>query len=136
MNYLNPFLEQESLTLMFVALGVGIIGMGFGRMRGKDFLQLHRWVMTGAVLLNLASVFLVMLPSLFGFYINPNVNLSSSFSILQTVHGVIGFPTVTMTLLFVFNDLPKPTKKWMRITAVLWITSIALGAVVYYIMPS
>ena len=135
-NYLNAFLEQESLTMMFVALGLGIIGMAYGKIRTKDSLQFHRWIMTGAVLLNLISIFLVMLPSLYIFYIDPSANVASSFSILQIAHSVIGVPTTTMTLLFVFNDLPQPTQKWMQLTAFLWILSIALGAVVYYTMPS
>ncbi|MGD0644755.1 MAG: DUF420 domain-containing protein [Candidatus Bathyarchaeia archaeon] len=129
-------LQQESLTLVFVALGLGIIGMAFGKIKNKDSLQLHRWIMTGAVALNLISIFVVMFPSLVIFYINPSVNTSSSFSILQVIHSVVGFPAVTMALIFAFNDLPKNTKKWMVATAILWVTSIALGAIVYFTMPN
>jgi len=131
-----PLLQQESLMLVFVALGLGIIGMAFGRIKNKDSFQLHRWIMTGAVALNFIAIIVVMLPSLVFFYINPNVNSYSSFSILQIVHGIIGFPAFTMAMIFAFNDLPKQTKKWMVLTAVLWLTSIALGAVVYFTMPS
>ena len=131
-----PLLQQESLTLVFVALGIGIIGMAFGKIRNKDSLQLHRWIMTGAVGLNLIAILVVMFPSLVIFYINPNVNASSSFSILQIIHSVIGFPAFTMAMLFAFNDLPKNTKKWMVATAILWLLSIALGAIVYFTMPS
>ena len=131
-----PLLEQESLMLIFVALGLGIVGMAFGRIKNKDSFQMHRWIMTGAVALNLIAILLVMLPSLVFFYINPDMNTSSSFSIVQIIHSVVGFPAFTMALIFAFNDLPKNTKKWMIITAVLWLTSIALGAVVYFTMPN
>jgi uncharacterized membrane protein YozB (DUF420 family) len=131
-----PLLQQESLMLVFVALGLGIIGMAFGRIRNKDSFQLHRWSMTGAVGLNLIAILVVMFPSLVIFYINPNINVSSSFSILQIVHSIVGFPAVTMALIFAFNDLPKNTKKWMVATSILWLTSIALGAVVYFTMPN
>ena len=132
----SPLLEQESLMLIFVALGIGIVGMAFGRIRNKDSLQMHRWIMTGAVSLNLIAILVVMLPSLVFFYINPNMDPSSSFSILQIVHSIIGFPAFTLALIFAFNDLPTKTKKWMIITAILWFTSIALGGVVYFIMPN
>ncbi len=135
-NYMNSFLVQESISLMFVALGLAILGIGYGRLKTKEALQLHRWVMSGAVILNLISIFLVMVPSLFLYYIDLSNSVSSGFSILQIVHSVEGIPAVILSVMYLFNDLPQPTKKWMRITAVLWLTSIALGAAVYYTMPS
>jgi uncharacterized membrane protein YozB (DUF420 family) len=135
-NYMNSFLVQESISLMFVALGLAIIGLGYSRIRSKEFLQLHRWVMSGAILLTLVSIFFVMFPSFYIYYVTPSNNVSSSFSILQIVHSALGVPPATLTVMYLFNDLPQPTKKWMKITAILWIISIALGAVVYYAMPS
>ena len=131
-----PLLQQESLVLVFVALGLGIMGFAFGKIKNKDSFLLHRWIMTGAVGLTLIAALVVMLPSLVFFYINPNMNTTSAFSITQILHGVIGFPAMALALIFAFNDLPKNTKKWMTITAILWLTSIALGAVVYFTMPN
>jgi uncharacterized membrane protein YozB (DUF420 family) len=121
---------------MFVALGLVILGIGYARLRSKESLQLHRWVMGGATVLTLVSIFFVMFPALIIYYIAPNISFFSSFSILQIVHSAIGVPPVILTVMYLFNDLPKPTKKWMKITAILWVVSIALGAVVYYTMPS
>ncbi len=135
-NYMNSFLVQESIALMFVALGLAILGIGYGRLKTKEALQLHRWVMSGAVILNLISIFFVMVPSGYLYYINLSNSVASGFSILQIIHSVEGIPAVILSVMYLFNDLPQPTKKWMRITAVFWITSIALGAVVYYTMPS
>lgn len=92
--------------------------------------------MTGAVALNLIAILVVMLPSLVFFYINIDADIFSSFSILQIIHSIVGFPAFASALIFAFNDLPKNTKKWMIVTAILWLTSIALGAVVYYTMPN
>ncbi len=92
--------------------------------------------MTGAVVLNTISIFIVMLPSIYIFYSNANFSVVSSFSILQIVHASVGFPASVMALLFVFNDLPQPTQKWMRFTAFFWLLSVALGAVVYFTMPT
>ncbi len=135
-NYMNSFLVQESISLMFVALGLAIIGTGYARIRTKESLQLHRWIMSGAIILSLISIGFIMIPSLFIYYTTLSNSVSSPFSILQITHSIIGIPPVVLTGMYLFNDLPKPTKTWMRITIVLWLISIALGAVVYYTMPS
>ncbi len=135
-NYMNSFLVQESIALMFVALGLAILGIGYARIKTKESFQLHRWVMSGAVVLTVIAIFFVMFPSLFIYYTTMSNSVSSGFSILQIVHSVEGVPAVGLSVMYLFNDLPKPTKKWMRITAVLWIVSIVLGAAVYYTMPS
>jgi uncharacterized membrane protein YozB (DUF420 family) len=135
-NYMNSFLVQESIALMFVALGLAIIGFGYARIKNKEFLQLHRWIMSGAIILTMVAIFFVMFPSLYIYYVSPSNNFSSPFSILQIIHSVIGVPPAILTVMYLFNDLPKPTKKWMKITAALWILSIVMGAVVYYTMPS
>ncbi len=135
-NYMNSFLVQESIAIMFVALGLVIIGMGYGRIKNKEFLKLHRWALSGAIILNLVSIFFVMVPSLWIYYTTLSNDALSGFSILQIFHSAEGVPAVILSLMFLFNDLPQPTKKWMRITAVLWIVSVVLGAAVYYTMPS
>ena len=135
-NYMNSFLVQESISLMFVALGLAIVGIGYARLKSKEALQMHRWVMSGAIVLSLISMAFVMLPSLVIYYINPSVGFFSGFSILQIAHSVEGVPAVILSVMYLFNDLPQPTKKWMQITAILWLISIALGALVYYTMPS
>lgn len=134
-NYMNSYLAQESIALLFVALGLAIIGIGYARLRTKEGLQLHRWMMSGAVILSMASIFFVMFPSLYLYYSDPSYSLTSGFSILQIIHSVEGFPAAVLSIMYLFNDLPQPTKRWMQITAILWFTSIALGAAVYYTMP-
>ena len=135
-NYMNNFLVQESIAIMFVALGLTILGIGYARIKTKESFQMHRWVMSGAVVLTVVAIFFVMFPSLFIYYTTLSNNALSGFSILQLVHSAEGVPAVILSVMYLFNDLPKPTKKWMKITAVLWIVSIVLGAAVYYTMPS
>ena len=133
-NYMNSYLVQESIALMFVALGLAIIGMGYARIKTKESFQLHRWIMSGAIILSLISIFFVMFPSLYIYYTG-GYSVTSGFSVLQIIHSIEGLPAVVLSVMYLFNDLPHPTKKWMRITAVLWLISIALGAAVYYTMP-
>ncbi len=135
-NYLNSFLVQESIAIMFVALGLGILGIIYGRLKTKEFFHLHRWTMSGAIILSLFSIFLVMFPSMYFYYTTDGVDFLSGFSVLQIIHAIVGAPAAVLTVMYLFNDLPKSTKKYMRITVALWLTSIILGAVVYYTMPS
>ena len=133
-NYMNSYLTTISITLMFVALGMAFMGIGYARLKTPEFLKLHRWMMSGAIILSLISIFFVMFPSLYIYYTG-GYSVTSGFSILQIIHSVEGFPVVLLTLMYLFNDLPKPTKIWMRTTAILWFISIALGVAIYYTMP-
>jgi uncharacterized membrane protein YozB (DUF420 family) len=135
-SYLNSFLVQESISLMFVALGLAIIGFGYARLKTKESLQLHRWMLSGAVILSMIAIFFVMFPSLYIYYTTPGVDVFSGFSILQIIHSIVGYPAVMLSVMYLFNDLPQSTRKWMRVAALFWIISIVSGALVYYAMPS
>jgi hypothetical protein len=110
-SYMNSYLAQESIALMFVALGLAIIGIGYARLKTPESLKLHRWMMSGAVILSLISIFLVMFPSLYLYYSNPSYSTTSGFSILQIIRSVAGFPAAILSLMYLFNDLPQPTGK-------------------------
>jgi uncharacterized membrane protein YozB (DUF420 family) len=127
-----PEASQMTLTVMFVAFGVLLIGIGFPRIsKTKQSLLQHRWTLTVAVALTLGAVLLVMLPSAFRFFIDPNVNLLSTLSIITLVHAVIGVPAATIALIYVFGDLPVNVRMWMRITAALWVATMAVGVVLF-----
>jgi uncharacterized membrane protein YozB (DUF420 family) len=124
--------SQTTLTLMLVVLGVVAIGIGFGYLtKTKESLLQHRWTLTVAVVLTLGAVFLVMLPSAFLYYIDPDVQFFSSLSITTIVHSALGVPAVVTALIYVFGDLPTKVKKWMRVTAVLWVATLVLGVVMF-----
>jgi uncharacterized membrane protein YozB (DUF420 family) len=72
-----------------------------------------------------------MLPSFFRFYIDPDVMLFSTVSITTVIHGVVGVPAVATAVIYTFGDLPMKVKKWMQLTAILWITDIGLGVVLF-----
>ncbi len=125
-------LSQLTLTLMFVVLGVLLIGIGFGFLaKNKESLLQHRWSMTVAIALALLAIFFVMLPSAVRFYIDPDVQFLSTLSILTIVHGVIGVPAVMLGVIYAFGDLPQKTKRWMRWAAVFWTISLAIGVLVF-----
>ena len=134
--YLNSFLVTESITLMFVALGLSIVGFAYAKLKTPESLKLHRYIMSGAIILTFISMFAVMIPSLYFYYALPQGSLTSGFSILQIIHSIESIPTAALSVMFLANRLPQPTGRWMRIMAGLWLVSIALGAVVFYTMPS
>jgi uncharacterized membrane protein YozB (DUF420 family) len=125
-------LSQATLMLMFVVLGLLLNGIGFGRVvKSKESLLYHRWILSATVVLTCLAIFLVMLPSAFRFYIDPDVMLFSNVSITTVIHGVVGVPAVATAVIYAFGDLPMKVRKWMRLTAILWITDIGLGVVLF-----
>src|SRR5512135_729255 len=125
-------ISQATLMIMFVVLGIVLIGVGFGKIaKTKESLMQHRWALTAAVALAFIAVFTVMVPSTFRFYIDPDLMLFSNMSITTMIHGVIGVFAVATGLIYALGDLPVNVKKWMRTTAVLWLADIAIGVVLY-----
>ena len=125
-------LSQFTMTLMFIVLGILLIGIGYGfLLKNKESLLQHRWAMTVAIILALLAIFFVMVPSFVKFYIDPDVEVFSTLSIMTVVHGIIGLPAIVIGVIYAFGDLPQKLKNWMRWTAALWIISLAVGVLVF-----
>lgn len=127
-----PVVSQTVLNIMLVVLGIVVVGIGFGfLMKEKMGLRQHRWILTVSAVLALAAIFLVMLPTAFRFYTDPDVEMFSSMSIYTIIHGIVGAPAILTAVIYVFGDLPTKTRKWMRITAFLWVGSTLLGVILF-----
>ena len=125
-------LSQFTLTLMFVVLGILLIGISFGLVaKSKESLLQHRWSMTAAIVLTLIAISLVMLPAFVRFYIDPDVQFFSTLSVMTIIHGVIGVPAVVIGVIYTFGDLPQKVKSWMRWAAVFWSISLIMGVVLF-----
>jgi uncharacterized membrane protein YozB (DUF420 family) len=117
---------------MFVVLSIFLFGLGYGLLiKSKDRLKLHRWSMSMGAILASVSIFLVMLPTLYNFLIDPNLELISSLSIFTLIHAIIGVPAITIGLIYAFGDLPQKTRSWMRWAAVFWVASLAFGILLF-----
>jgi uncharacterized membrane protein YozB (DUF420 family) len=124
--------SQSTLTLMFVVLGIIVIGIGFGLIaRSREGFLQHRWAMSVATALALSVIFLVMLPAPYNFYIDADLQFFSQLSILTLIHGVLGAPAVILGLTYAFGDLPQKTKRWMRWAALFWAISLILGVLLF-----
>ncbi len=124
--------SQTTLTAMFVVLAIILIGIGFGRVsKNRESLLLHRWSMSVAVALSFMAILLVMLPTAFNFYIDPDLQFFSSLSLFTFIHLVIGVFAISLGLIYAFGDLPQKLRRWMRWTAIFWVVSLALGTIVF-----
>ncbi len=124
--------SQTTLTLMFVVLGMILIGVGLAFVtKTKENLLQHRWVLSAAIALTLGAIFLVMVPAAFTFYIDPNAQFFSAISATTIIHGILGALAVTTAVIYAFGDLPQNVRKWMRISALLWIATLGLGVILF-----
>jgi len=129
----SPIVSQTVMSAMFVSLGVFLVGMGFGYVtKNKEGLLQHRWVLSSAVALTLCAVFFGMLPSLIRYYGDTDVEFFSALSAVTILHAVVSAPAIIIATYYVFGVLPqKNLKKWMRLTAALWIASFAIGVFLF-----
>lgn len=130
-------LSQLTLNVMLVVLALAIMGIGFGRLaKSKESLRQHRWTLTTAIILALVTIFFVMTPSFFVFYIDPDVQVFGSLSITTLIHSGLAVPAIISAIVYAFGDLPVNVRKWMRLIAALWIAATVIGVVLFLQMVS
>jgi uncharacterized membrane protein YozB (DUF420 family) len=129
----SPIVSQTVMSAMFVSLGIFLVGMGFGYVtKNKEGLLQHRWILSSAVALSLCAIFFGMLPSLIRYYGDTDVEFYSALSAVTILHAVVSAPAIIIATYYVFGVLPqKNLKKWMRLTAALWIASFAIGVFLF-----
>jgi uncharacterized membrane protein YozB (DUF420 family) len=128
-----PVVSQTVMSIMFVSLGIFLMGIGFGYLsKNRENLLQHRWVLSAAVTLTLGAIFFGMLPSFIRYYGDTDVEFYSALSGVTMLHAVVGAPAIIISTYYLFGVLPKKNlKKWMRLTAVFWAVSIAIGVVLF-----
>ncbi len=124
-------LSQTVLTLMFAVLGVLLVGWSFGFLKNKEALLQHRWTLSAMLVLTLIPVALVMAPTMYRFYTDPDVMPLSGISITQIVHTIVAIPALATALVYAFGKLPANVKKGMRWTSALWVASMVLGVLLF-----
>jgi uncharacterized membrane protein YozB (DUF420 family) len=129
-----------NLTLLLeIAMGAGLL-IGAFLARRRRFRQ-HAWCQSVIVLLNLAVIVLVMIPSL-RIQVIPRIpaKLGKAYYALATAHAALGTITEIAGLYILVaagtNVLPEKFriteyKKWMRTVLVLWWVVLLLGLATY-----
>jgi uncharacterized membrane protein YozB (DUF420 family) len=127
------------ILLLEIAMGVGLlIGALLARMRR---FRAHAWCQSAIVLLNLAVIVLVMIPS-FRAHVSPKIplKLSKPYYALATAHAALGTGTEIAGLYILLaagtGVLPEKFritkyKAWMRTVLVLWWFVLLLGLATY-----
>jgi uncharacterized protein (TIGR03382 family) len=128
------------LTLLLeIAMGVGLL-IGAWLARRRRFRQ-HAWCQSAIVLLNLAVIVLVMMPS-FQVQVVPEIplRLAKTYYALATAHAALGTITEIAGLYILLaagtGVLPEKFritkyKAWMRTVLVLWWFVLLLGLATY-----
>jgi uncharacterized membrane protein YozB (DUF420 family) len=132
--------SYANLTLLLeIAMGVGLlIGALLARM-GR--FRAHAWCQSAIVLLNLAVIVIVMIPS-FRVHVSPKIprKLGKPYYAVATAHAAIGTITEIAGLYILLaagtSVLPEKFritkyKLWMRTVLVLWWVVILLGLSTY-----
>ena len=132
--------HYAKLTLLLeIAMGVGLV-IGAVLARQRRF-QAHAWCQSLIVLLNLAVIVLVMIPSL-RVQVIPKIplKLGKAYYALATAHAAIGTITEIAGLYILLavgtSVLPEKFritkyKLWMRTVLVLWWAALLLGFATY-----
>jgi uncharacterized membrane protein YozB (DUF420 family) len=142
---MKAFLETAAplvanvVLVLEIAMGIGLL-LGTRLARKGRFRQ-HAWCQSTIVLLNLAVVVVMMIPS-FRVHVLPRVpaKLGKAYYALATTHGAFGTVTELAGLYIVLSAgtkvLPEKLritryKAWMRSVLVLWWVVLLLGMATY-----
>jgi plastocyanin/uncharacterized membrane protein YozB (DUF420 family) len=137
----NPPARATFTLVAEIVLGLALL-VGAGLARRKHY-RAHRYWQSAVVLLNLALIATVMLPS---FRESVLPELPSSLGLedygVAAAHGVLGLIAELLALYVLLaagtNLLPERWrltryKLWMRSTLVLWWLALSLGSATYYL---
>jgi len=140
-NFLGTVAPPHADVALFleIAMGVGLL-IGAFLARRRRFRQ-HAWCQSVIVLLNLAVIVLVMIPS-FRLQVIPKVplKLGKSYYAIATAHATLGTITEIAGLYVLLaagtSILPErfritKYKRWMRTVLVLWWVVLLLGFATY-----
>jgi len=127
------------VLVLEIAMGVGLL-VG-ARLARKGRFRQHAWCQSAIVLLNLAVVAVMMIPS-FRVHVLPRVpaKLGKAYYALATTHAAIGTVTELAGLYILLSAgtsvLPEKVritkyKVWMRSVLVLWWVVLLLGMATY-----
>ena len=129
----------DLVLLLEIAMGLALL-IGAMLVRKGKF-RVHAWCQSAVVLLNLAIVVLLMIPS---FYVHVSRNipakLGKAYYALPTAHAALGSITEIAGLYILLaagtNVVPQPFrmtnyKLWMRSVLALWWLVLLLGLATY-----
>jgi len=132
-----PIASDVNLVLQIIIVIILLVGFKYGKTKTASSLKTHGRIMTVVVILNAASILLVMGPV---FVLYFGAVLAEPFVIgfpLTLVHHSIGIIAEILGAVLVFKKFGN-VRMWMRLTLVLWLISWVLGVFFYiwYYVPA
>lgn len=132
-------LVADLVLLLEIAMGAGLL-MGAWLARKRRFRQ-HAWCQSAVVLLNLAVIIVMMVPS-FSIHVLPRIpaRLGRAYYALGAGHATVGTLTELAGIYILLSAgtsvLPEKFritkyKLWMRTVLVLWWVELLLGIATY-----
>jgi len=135
---LEPFISPQ-VNAMFQLIILALLVVGIGIKRRKKF-ALHGMIMLAAVILNLFSFFLIMLPSLLRTEIVITQPLQA-VSIVALIHSSVGLVVMILGIWLVASWHLQSSikncfknKRLMRLASVLWLVVLLIGFLLYYLL--
>jgi len=135
---LEPFISPQ-VNAMFQLIILALLVVGIGIKRRKKF-ALHGMIMLAAVILNLFSFFLIMLPSLLRTEIIITQPLQA-VSIVALIHSSVGLVVMILGIWLVASWHLQSSikncfknKRLMRLASVLWLVVLLMGFLLYYLL--
>lgn len=129
------FIATISLVIQLAVLALLLIGYGFKR---RLRYRIHGIFMLSAVILHLAAIFAIMVPSFIAITIEKPSTLITTFAPLHATAGIItailGIWIVGGWRLRQSTKFCAPKKKFMLATLILWSATIAFGIIFYFIL--
>jgi uncharacterized membrane protein YozB (DUF420 family) len=123
-------IRVSDLNLILQIIIFTLFLSGIFYIRSTKNVRRHRTFMGAAIILNLASIFLVMGRSL-AIYFGILVETANRFGPAITwVHASIGSAAEVLGIRFLYRH-PKKIRLGMRITAALWTIALLLGITLY-----
>ena len=124
-----------SLIIQLIVLALLLIGYGFKR---RLRYRMHGMFMLSAVVLHLAAIFAIMVPSFIAIMTENPTTLITTFAPFHatagTITAILGVWIVGGWRLRQSTNYCAPKKKFMLATIILWLATIAFGIIFYFIL--
>ncbi len=140
-SFFETAAPRASDLVLALEIAMGVALLAGARLARKERFRQHAWCQSSIVLLNLAVVLLMMIPS-FRVHVLPRIpaKLGKAYYALATMHAAIGTITELAGLYILLSVgtrvLPEKFritryKSWMRTVLVLWWVVLLLGLATY-----
>jgi uncharacterized membrane protein YozB (DUF420 family) len=138
MNY-YLFIGTVSLALQLAVLALLIIGFEFKR---QQRFRTHGFIMLAALAVHLTVIGVVMVPSFVAGLVPKILEKPTSVAaLLSAFHAAAGTVTVILSFWIIggwrmrqSTNFCAPKRKFMRTTFILWLVTLSLGVMLYFVL--